>query len=100
MPARRFPPPWSVGEFDACFVVRDHSGQTALSGLLFEAGVRLITRRCVCQTPPAFKGLVPRPPAARAAHEGLLHRLKLLIVRLLLKVLKPAAARITRQLAQ
>jgi hypothetical protein len=25
--ARRFPPPWTVEELDACFVVRDHSGQ-------------------------------------------------------------------------
>jgi hypothetical protein len=25
--ARRFPPPWSVDERPACFVVRDHSGQ-------------------------------------------------------------------------
>jgi hypothetical protein len=24
---RRFPPPWSVDEQDACFVVRDHNGQ-------------------------------------------------------------------------
>jgi hypothetical protein len=24
--ARRFPPPWSVEELDACFVVRDHNG--------------------------------------------------------------------------
>jgi hypothetical protein len=24
---RRFPPPWSVEEFDACFVVKDSSGQ-------------------------------------------------------------------------
>ncbi len=24
---RRFPRPWSVEEQDACFVVRDHSGQ-------------------------------------------------------------------------
>jgi hypothetical protein len=24
---RRFPPPWTVEEQDACFVVRDHSGQ-------------------------------------------------------------------------
>jgi hypothetical protein len=24
---RRFPPPWSVEELEACFVVRDHSGQ-------------------------------------------------------------------------
>ena len=27
MTTRRFPPPWSVEELDACFVVRDHSGQ-------------------------------------------------------------------------
>jgi hypothetical protein len=27
VPARRFPPLWSVEELDACFVVRDHSGQ-------------------------------------------------------------------------
>jgi hypothetical protein len=27
MPAHRFPPPWSVEELDACYVVRDHDGQ-------------------------------------------------------------------------
>jgi len=27
MPERRFPPPWSVEELDACFVVRDGTGQ-------------------------------------------------------------------------
>ena len=28
MPARRFPPPWSVEEYnDACFIVRDNDGQ-------------------------------------------------------------------------
>jgi hypothetical protein len=27
MPSRRFPVPWSVEELDACFVVRDSSGQ-------------------------------------------------------------------------
>jgi hypothetical protein len=26
--SRRFPPPWSVEEYnDACFIVRDHDGQ-------------------------------------------------------------------------
>jgi hypothetical protein len=24
---RRFPPPWSVEDMDACFIVRDHNGQ-------------------------------------------------------------------------
>jgi len=27
MPARRFPPPWSVEELDACFIVRGQNGQ-------------------------------------------------------------------------
>ena len=27
MPARRFPPPWTVEDTDACFIVRDHNGQ-------------------------------------------------------------------------
>ncbi len=34
---RRFPPPWTVEEQDACFVVRDHSGQ-ALAYVYFEEG--------------------------------------------------------------
>jgi hypothetical protein len=25
--ARRFPPPWTVEELEACLVVRDHNGQ-------------------------------------------------------------------------
>jgi hypothetical protein len=32
---RRFPSPWSVEELEACFVVRDHSGQ-ALAYVYFE----------------------------------------------------------------
>jgi hypothetical protein len=27
IPQRRFPPPWSVEETDACFIVRDKNGQ-------------------------------------------------------------------------
>jgi hypothetical protein len=27
MPDRRFPPPWTVEELDACFVVSDSAGQ-------------------------------------------------------------------------
>jgi hypothetical protein len=48
MPARRFPPPWSVDELEACFVVKDGAGQ-ALAYVYFEdeAGRRsakLLTR--------------------------------------------------------
>jgi hypothetical protein len=35
LPNRRFPPPWSVEELDACFVVRDRGGQ-ALAYVYFE----------------------------------------------------------------
>jgi hypothetical protein len=35
MMVRRFPPPWSVEEQSACFVVRDHNGQ-ALAYVYFE----------------------------------------------------------------
>ena len=35
MTPRRFPPPWSVEELDACFVVHDKTGQ-ALAYVYFE----------------------------------------------------------------
>jgi len=35
MTPRRFPPPWSVEETDACFIVRDANGQ-ALAHVYFE----------------------------------------------------------------
>jgi hypothetical protein len=35
MTERRFPPPWSVEEPDACFIVRDQHGQ-ALAYVYFE----------------------------------------------------------------
>jgi len=46
---RRFPPPWSVEELDACYVVRDHSGQQ-LAYVYFEdepgrrSAVKLLTK--------------------------------------------------------
>jgi len=36
MPERRFPPPWSVEELEACFIVLDASGQR-LGYFYFEA---------------------------------------------------------------
>jgi hypothetical protein len=46
LPARRFPPPWTVEEIDACFIVRDHNGQ-ALAYVYFEEepGRRAAARR-------------------------------------------------------
>jgi hypothetical protein len=49
MPARRFPPPWSVEEQPACFVVRDGNGQR-LAYVYFEdepgrrSAAKLLTR--------------------------------------------------------
>ena len=49
MPPRRFPPPWSVEETDACFIVRDANGQ-ALAYVYFEdepgrrAAAKLLTK--------------------------------------------------------
>jgi hypothetical protein len=46
---RRFPPPWTVEQQDACFVVRDHSGQQ-LAYVYFEdepgrrSAAKLLTR--------------------------------------------------------
>jgi hypothetical protein len=58
---RRFPPPWSVEELDACFVVRDHDGFRILAGR-DSAGVRLITREVCMSDPARVQGLVPEPP--------------------------------------
>jgi hypothetical protein len=48
--SRRFPPPWTAEETDACFIVRDHDGQ-ALAYVYFEeepgrrsAAAKLLTR--------------------------------------------------------
>jgi hypothetical protein len=53
-PARRFPPPWSVEETDACFIVRDANGQ-ALAYVYFEdqPGRRTAQRFTARPYPPA-----------------------------------------------
>jgi spore germination protein YaaH len=49
MTPRRFPPPWSAEEQEACFVVRDHNGQQ-LAYVYFEdepgrrSAAKLLTR--------------------------------------------------------
>ena len=50
MTARRFPPPWSVEEQAACFVVRDHKRQR---GRIVRAIAT--SRRKPCAMPPMAK---------------------------------------------
>ena len=69
MADRRFPPPWTVEETDACFIVRDHNGQ-ALSYVYFEEGqgrrsaAKLLTRdeaRRIAANIAKLPGLLGRP---------------------------------------
>jgi hypothetical protein len=54
---RRFPPPWSVDEQEACFIVRDANGQ-ALAYVYFEgeldrrSAAHLLTRDRPGASPP------------------------------------------------
>jgi len=41
---RRFPPPWSVEETAACFIVRDHNGQRFEDEPGRRSAARLLTR--------------------------------------------------------
>jgi hypothetical protein len=61
--ARRFPPPWSVEEQPACFVVRDHNGQQ-LAYVYFEdepgrrSAAKLLTR----DEAPRIAANIAKPP--------------------------------------
>jgi hypothetical protein len=56
MPSRRSPPPWSVDEQEACFIVRDATGQ-ALANVYFEEG------RDVSKPPDRLRA-APRAPSS------------------------------------
>jgi hypothetical protein len=44
MIARRFPPPWTVKESDACFVVRDANGRALAYVYCEEAAAKLLSK--------------------------------------------------------
>jgi hypothetical protein len=77
MPARRFPPPWTVEEVDACFVMRDHKEQT-LAYVYFEdepgrrSAAKLLTRNearriaaNIAKSPDCAEGLTGGHPDQR-----------------------------------
>ena len=57
---RRFPPPWSIEESDACFIVRDSNGQ-AVAYVYFEdepdgrSVAKLLTRDGSLPTQPSYR---------------------------------------------
>jgi hypothetical protein len=62
MPERRFPPPWTVEQQTACFVVRDYSGQK-LAHVYFEDerdGDR--RRNCSPKTAGRIAANIAKPP--------------------------------------
>jgi hypothetical protein len=44
MSSRRFPPPWTVEESDACFVVRDVNGEVLAYVYCEEAAAKLLSK--------------------------------------------------------
>jgi hypothetical protein len=62
--ARRFPPPWSVEETDACFIVRDHNGQ-ALAYVYFEEE-RDAAQRSSCSRATRLGASPPTSPSCRS----------------------------------
>jgi len=69
MPDRRFPPPWTVEELDAAFVVTDSTGQK-LAYVYFEdepgrrLAAKLLTRdeaRRLLRTPPSCRSCYCKP---------------------------------------
>jgi hypothetical protein len=70
MPARRFPPPWSVEEQDACFVVIDHSGQK-LAYIYFETDTKMMRRPLIAKPPATMKPTALPGPIIRAVYLGI-----------------------------
>ena len=70
-PARRFPPPWSAEETDACFIVRDHNGQ-ALAYVHFEEEPDGAQRPSSSPATRARRTLLPMLLSWRTSCEALL----------------------------
>jgi hypothetical protein len=62
MTARRFPPPWSIEETGACFIVRDGAGQAAAAAERGQEKARLtFASRASIGHAPRTKGQHAQP---------------------------------------
>jgi DNA-directed RNA polymerase specialized sigma24 family protein len=66
--ASRFPPPWSVEEMDACFVVLDVNGEVLAYVYCEQAAAKLLTRdearriaANIAKLPDAYRQITHRP---------------------------------------
>jgi hypothetical protein len=68
MATRRFPPPWTVEETDACFIVKDHAGMS-LAYVYFEDEQG---RRAAASCSPGTRrgGSPPTLPSCRSCCSG------------------------------
>ena len=63
MTARRFPPPWTVEETSACFVLRDANGETLAYVYCEEAAAKLLSKdegRRIAANSPSCRRLQSR----------------------------------------
>jgi hypothetical protein len=66
---RRFPPPWTAGETDACFIVKDHNGQ-AIAYHLFRRRTRPGAQRPACSRATRRGGSRPTSPSCPSCCSG------------------------------
>ena len=62
---RRFPPPWTVEETDACFIVRDHNGQAL--AYVYSRMSRAVARRRISSPATRARRIAVICQAARVA---------------------------------
>jgi hypothetical protein len=64
MPPRRFPPPWTVEETHACFIVKDHAGMSLAYVYFEEEPGRRAAAKCSLGTRRG--GSLPTLPSCRS----------------------------------
>ena len=69
MPERRFPPPWSVEETEACFIVRDANRQALAYFSLGVVEKATIDQTVMSMVAGIYQSFTPEALASRKAQE-------------------------------